>query len=129
LLVTAWFEFTSDAFDHTSDLPPDSNAGNRFYGRDVAEFIADGLAAREYTSEFLDEDWGWFVRARPATGMTLEIAVYYNIDEDSAAADTWMLCLEEKTRWRRGHPPGEHSRSQLESVFRDAGIELKPTVR
>ena len=37
-----WFAFTSDRFDHSSDLPPEANAGNRFYGRDVASFIAAG---------------------------------------------------------------------------------------
>jgi hypothetical protein len=45
-----WFEVESDRFDHTSELPQDMNAGNRFYGRDVASLIADGLAACGYTS-------------------------------------------------------------------------------
>jgi hypothetical protein len=38
------FVFTSARFDHTGELPPEANAGNRFYGRDVAGFIRDGLA-------------------------------------------------------------------------------------
>lgn len=125
----AWFELESDRFDHTSELPPDANAGNRFYGRDVAAFIADGLAARGYTSDFLDEDWGWFVRARSGSGTKLEICIYHNIDEDPAATDSWTLNVEERARLRRRREPGEPSRHALEAVFRDEGIEIRPALR
>jgi hypothetical protein len=125
----AWFELESDRFDHTSELPPDANAGNRFYGRDVAAFIADGLAGRGYASNFLDEDWGWLVRARSGSGTKLEICIYHNIDEDPAAADLWMLNVEERARWGRRREPGEPSRQALETVFGDEGIEIRPVVR
>jgi hypothetical protein len=68
-----WFGFTSDRFDHTSELPPDASAGNRFYGRDVAEFIAAGLGERGLDSSFIDEDWGWQAHARRADESVLEI--------------------------------------------------------
>ncbi len=59
-----WFAFTSDRFDHSSDLPPEANAGNRFYGRDVASFITAGLSERGLDASFFDEDWGWQAHAK-----------------------------------------------------------------
>ena len=50
----AWFAFTSDRFDRSSELPDDVNAGNRFYGRDVAEYITAGLTEREMDVSFLE---------------------------------------------------------------------------
>jgi hypothetical protein len=125
----AWFEFESDRFDHSSELPADANAGNRFYGRDVAEFIADGLAAHGFRTRFVDEDWGWWVEARAANGPSLEIGVYHNIDEDVDQPDLWALHLEERGRWRRKREPDASSREPLESIFRDAGIDLQPAAR
>ena len=62
-----WFAFTSDRFDHSSDLPPKAIAGNRFYGRDVASFITAGLSERGLDASFFDEDSGW-QSARDASG-------------------------------------------------------------
>jgi hypothetical protein len=73
----AWFAFTSDRFDHTSELPPEANAGNRFYGRDVADFIAAGLSERGLDASFLDEDWGWQVHGKRPDGPMLEISIYH----------------------------------------------------
>ena len=50
----AWFEFTSDRFDHSAELPPEANAGNQFYGRDVASFVAEGLSKRGLDTSFID---------------------------------------------------------------------------
>ena len=124
-MTELWLSFNSDRFDSTSDLPPEANAGNRFYGRDVAEFIADGLRSRGYRSDFLDEDWGWLVRARTPSRTKLMISLYYDIDE--TAAGSWTLAVEERARPWRKRPPSEDSRLALESVFRDAGIALTPT--
>ena len=71
-----WFTFTSNRFDHRSELPPEYNAGNRFYGRDVAEFVSAGLRARGLDSSFFDEDWGWMVHAGMPDDGVLEVAVY-----------------------------------------------------
>ena len=60
-----WFEFTSDRFDHSSDPPPEANAGNQFYGRDVASFIAAGLTERGLNASFFDKDWGWQAHGKP----------------------------------------------------------------
>lgn len=70
-------QFSTERFDYRSELPEEANAGNRFYGRDVAEFIAQGLSARGITAGFIDEDWGWLVQ--PATreaAQPFEIAIY-----------------------------------------------------
>jgi len=131
----AWFAFTSDRFDHTSTLPPGANAGNRFYGRDVAELVSDGLAERGLDASFLDEDWGWQAHARRPDGTVLEISVYHNPDEDPAAEDDWALMLRALRRERllgivprfRETDVDDEARATLEDVFRRAGIELRRT--
>jgi hypothetical protein len=72
--------FQSDRFDHRSELPEDCNAGNRFYGKDVAEFVATGLAARGHAAAVNDEDWGWLVSGRQPDGNPFEVAIY-NLSE------------------------------------------------
>jgi hypothetical protein len=130
-----WFAFTSDRFDHATELPPDANAGNRFYGRDVAEFISDGLAGRGLDASFLDEDWGWQAHAKRLDGTVLEISVYHNPDEDPAGNDDWALMLRVLRRerligivprFRETHVDDE-ARATLEDVFGGAGIELRRT--
>jgi hypothetical protein len=72
--------FKSDKFDFTSDLPEDYNAGNRFYGRDVAQFLCERFHARGLDADFLDEDWGWLILGTSAPSTSFEIAVY-NLNE------------------------------------------------
>jgi hypothetical protein len=130
----AWFAFTSDRFDHSSDLPPEANAGNRFYGQDVASFITDGLSERGLDASFLDEDWGWQAHAKRPDGSILEISIYHNPDEDPATEDVWALMLrslhkERKlgiTRFRETEIDAD-AVSALEDVFRRAGIALRET--
>ena len=129
----AWFAFTSDRFDHTSELPPEANAGNRFYGRDVAEFIGTGLGKRGLDASFFDEDWGWQVHAGRADGSVLEVSIYHNPDEEPEAQDDWRLMVR---ALRPGKMLGIVPRfretdvdrdavSALEDVFGAAGIELR----
>jgi len=68
--------FDSERFDYSSTLPEDFNAGNRFYGRDVAEFLASELGQRGFETSFLDEDWGWLVSGRNADALRFEVAIY-----------------------------------------------------
>jgi hypothetical protein len=130
----AGFAFTSDRFDHDSELPPDVNAGNRFYGRDVAEFVSTGLAARGFDTSFFDEDWGWQAHAARADGTVLEISVYHNPEDDQAAPDEWALMLRSLrkerafavlSRFRETEVDADAS-SALEDVFRAGGISLRP---
>lgn len=68
--------FHSDRFDFTSDLPEEYNAGNRFYGRDVAEFLTKELTARGFSADFTDEDEGWLAFSVRGSGHDFEVAVY-----------------------------------------------------
>jgi hypothetical protein len=131
----AWFAFSSDRFDHSSELPPDANAGNRFYGRDVAEFISTGLEERGLDASFLDEDWGWQAHGKRPDGSVLEISIYHNPDEDPAAEDSWALMLRSLRKERflgilqrfRETEIDQAGISILEDVFGGAGIELTQT--
>ena len=127
------FTFTSDRFDHSSELPPEYNAGNRFYGRDVAEFVSAGLSARGLDSSFFDEDWGWMVHAGTPEGGVLEIAVYHNPEGDPATEDDWSLMVRSlrKEKWLgvlsrfKEREIDGRTLVTLEDVFRDAGIPLR----
>ena len=123
-----WLELSSDRFDHTSDLPADANAGNRFYGRDVAEFVREGLTERGVDARVVEEDWGWLVLAGPRPGVTLEVAVYHNLEDDPATEDSWRLMVRQREKRRifaTERPVDSETLQTLESVFRDAGIDLR----
>jgi hypothetical protein len=127
------FTFTSNRFDHSSELPPEYNAGNRFYGRDVAEFVSAGLGARGLDSSFFDEDWGWMVHAGLPDGGVLEVAVYHNPEGDPATEDDWSLMVRSlrKEKWLGILPRFKEREIEaptlaaLRDVFGDAGIELR----
>ena len=63
------------------------------YGRDVAEFVSNGLAERGLDASFLDEDWGWQAHGRRPDGSVLEVSVYNNPDDDPARENEWALML------------------------------------
>ncbi len=74
------FRFKSDRFDYVSELPDHYNAGNRFYGKDVAKFLQQELTHAGYAASCEDEDWGWTVSSSEPDGLILEIAIY-NLSE------------------------------------------------
>src|SRR5215218_6145359 len=128
-----WLTFTADRFDHSSELPAKYNAGNRFYGRDVAEFVSAGLTAGGMQSSVFDEDFGWMVHAPLPDDGVLEVFVYHNIEGDPATVSDWALLLRavSKEKWL-GIVPRVREREldstlidALEKVFRDAGIEIR----
>jgi hypothetical protein len=129
-----WFAFTSDRFDRSSELPSEANAGNQFYGRDVAELVAEGLTARGFDASFLDEDWGWQTHAARPDGTVLEVSVYH--DPDEVGEDEWALLVrllrkERKlgiARFREIEVDAD-AVAALEDVFREAGIALRRTTR
>jgi hypothetical protein len=87
--------FSSERFDYRSELPEEHNAGNRFYGKDVAAYLSEHLSSRGFQSDYLDEDWGWLVfSARGSPPPDFEIAVY-NISENDGGgapgANRWGL--------------------------------------
>jgi hypothetical protein len=91
--------FTSERFDYRSELPADANAGNRFYGRDLAAYLAAQLTQAGLPASFADEDWGWLVFAQRGSGADFDIAVY-NLSEHREGgrpgANRWGL-------WVRQH--------------------------
>jgi hypothetical protein len=96
--------FKTDLFDHTSELPENANAGNRFYGRDLAEFLSSGLSAADWGASFVDEDWGWLVLGKSTDARFFEIAIY-NLAEDGTpgqnGTNEWGLWLRgfEHRKW------------------------------
>ena len=131
----AWYAFTSDRFDHSSELPPDANAGNQFYGRDVAEFISSGLTERGLDGSFFDEDWGWQAHGSRPDGSVLEISIYHNPDENPATENDWALMLRSLRkerilgivpRFREGEVDPD-AIAAVEDVFRQADIPLRRT--
>src|ERR1700761_3695205 len=67
--------FKTDKFDFKSDLPKACNAGNRFHGRDAAEYFAEKLSASGLPADFVDEDGGWLILGQAAPSIGFEIAV------------------------------------------------------
>ena len=125
--------FTSDRFDRTSELPEDANAGNRFYGRDVAELVSTGLGERGFDTSFLDEDWGWQTHASRADGSVLEVSVYHNPEEDPTGEDDWALLVRSLhrerllgllSRFREVEVPATDI-TALEDVFADVDVALR----
>ncbi len=74
--LSSSIKFDSEAFDYKSTLPEEYNAGNRFYGRDVAEYLASRLTEKGFSSSYLDEDWGWLVFNQKGTTPDFEVAIY-----------------------------------------------------
>jgi hypothetical protein len=129
-----WFAFTSDRFDHASELPPEDNAGNRFYGRDVAAFVTAGLTERGLEASFFDEDWGWQAHGKRSDESVLEISIYHNPEGDPATENDWALMLrslhkERKlgiSRFREVEVDAD-AVSTLVDAFREAGVALRRT--
>ena len=76
MLQSASIRFKTERFDYQSQLPEDHNAGNRFYGKDVAAFLADSLTKQGLRSNYLDEDWGWLVYSEKYGLPEFEVAIY-----------------------------------------------------
>src|SRR5436190_10255627 len=127
-----WLLFTADRFDHRSELPATYNAGNRFYGRDVADFVSSGLNARGMASSIFDEDFGWMVHAPLPDDGVLEVFVYHNIEDEGTESD-WALLVRavSKEKWLGIVPRVKERRldpslvDALELVFRDARIDVR----
>jgi hypothetical protein len=129
--------FESERFDYRSELPSDANAGNRFYGRDVAEWLAAALDGAGLACEVVDEDWGWLVDSRRARSLRFEIAVY-NLAEHGEGGrpgiGAWGLvvrCHEPRSLF--GLPLGVRAvmvpaelRTVIDGAIREAGAEPRP---
>jgi hypothetical protein len=86
--------FSSERFEYRSELPPTANAGNRFYGRDLATWLAAQLTQAGLPAAFADEDWGWLVFPQRGSGAEFDIAVYNLSDHGEGGrpgANRWGL--------------------------------------
>ena len=130
----AWkFAFTTDRFDHSARLSGRYGGGNRFYGRDVAEFVSAGLNARGMESSVFEEDFGWMVHAPLPDDGVFEVAVYHNPEAGAGTESDWALLVRavSKEKWL-GFLPRVREREldpkvveRLEDVFRQSGIRLQ----
>ena len=129
--------FRTDRFDYSSDLPSDYNAGNRFYGRDVAEFLSEGLVMLGIGADYLDEDWGWLILSTDATAPPFEVAIY-NLSEHSEGgrpgANEWGLWIRAyETKKILGLIPKkvetevpQELEAGIRAVLAKEGIDLEP---
>jgi hypothetical protein len=88
--------FTSDQFKRSGPLPQHINAGNQFYGQDLAQFFCQKLP--QWPLDYLDEDWGWLVfttRDALPQDECHEICIYPE-GEPSAHGAMWKLILMSK---------------------------------
>ncbi|CAN5160318.1 hypothetical protein BH11PLA2_BH11PLA2_43210 [soil metagenome] len=97
-------EFTTDRFKLTGPLPDDNNAGNQFYGEDLAKWLCETLPA--WKLDHMDEDWGWLVfttKDYMPADQRHSICVYAYPAENQGASDHghWMLSIlcEYKVKW------------------------------
>lgn len=128
-------DFVADRFDHTTELPQEYNAGNRFYGHDVAEFLTSQLRSRGFSADYFDEDFGWMVSAKSAEKKFVEICIYYWswLDPREAPDGLWRLRLSvtENRHWlglfpRRVEIPAEESLLRhFRDIFIRNGIEVR----
>jgi hypothetical protein len=131
--------FASERFDYRSELPEAFNAGNRFYGRDVAEWLAAALGARAFPATFFDEDWGWLVTAAAGAAAVFEIAIYNLADHGEGGRPgigEWGMAVKayERRKWlgilakNVGVPVPDGLERAVRNVFAEAGIALVPWV-
>lgn len=100
----ACLRFDTDRFDFTSAVPEEYNAGNRFHGKDVAEFLAASLRRSGWATHAYDEDWGWAVSGGRDEAHPVEIAVYNLADHGEGGrpgAPAWGLWIRAHERSRR----------------------------
>lgn len=130
------FKFTSEKFDYKGEIPEDSNAGNKFYGRDVAAYLSEKLSASNNEISFLDEDWGWLVLGKIPPTHSFDICIY-NVDtsedpNEQKGSNTWNLLVSmfEKVRFLGLIPIKKEIaiepwlQEKLKSVLSDNGIKL-----
>lgn len=97
-------QFTSDRFDFQSDLPEEANAGNRFYGKDLAEHLVAALGSARLAGVTLEEDWGWMVASARGASPLFSIAIYNLNDHGEGGrpgAPRWGLTIEEQAEQKK----------------------------
>ena len=104
VIVELHLEFSTDQFKLTGALPDHINAGNQFYGEDVAKWLCETLS--QWNLTYLDEDWGWLVWTSKDVLQVEErnmICVYAYPKDNPEASNfgDWMLTIltEYQSKW------------------------------
>jgi len=129
--------FRTDKFDYRSELPEHYNAGNRFYGEDVAAYLCEHLTQHGVQAAFGDEDWGWWVDGPLSSSGRFEIAVYKLYPEDSTGEQhsaEWGLIVSASQKYRflkllpvyRAVPVPSTLTSILDSALQALGCQPYP---
>lgn len=135
--IVAGRRFRTSDFRFSGSLSPEANAGNQFYGEDVAQFIAAGLTGAGLQAAAIDEDWGWMVSGRLDETSTFEVAVYNLNDHGEGGrpgAPEWGLWIRLHQAVKRfGFLPGSKEvpatpalLQTLDGMFAERGISLEP---
>jgi hypothetical protein len=104
VIVELRLEFSTDKFKLTGALPDHINAGNQFYGEDMAKWLCETLP--QWNLTYLDEDWGWLVWSSkdnvPIDERNMICVYAYPAGNPGASySGDWMLSIlpEHKSRW------------------------------
>ena len=116
--------FKTRRFDTRTELPADANAGNRFYGQDLATYLCERFGDKGWLADFLDEDWGWLVAVDIDSATRFEVAIYLLGAPSEGLEPEWGLWIRAFQRKRRfGFLPVRSSPvsgTDVEAAVRDA---------
>jgi hypothetical protein len=91
------FKFSTEIFDYKGPIPEDANAGNQYYGHDVAQYLYKHLQDPRLNLKVVDEDWGWLVFGDVKPNHSLMLAIYNeDISEDPTlrkGTNAWNLLV------------------------------------
>lgn len=125
--------FATAKFDSTGEVREDANAGNRFHGEDLANWLITAMAPR-WKGTIDEEDWGWLVSKARGEGdpdRIEMIAIHLDAPAEAGQPAVWHLVLEEKARrksfgflttWAEA-PVSPAFRAAVEAAFASIGAE------
>jgi hypothetical protein len=97
--------FRTEAFDYKGPIREDANAGNKFYGEDMA--LALETYVKPHTTHIvcIDEDWGWYLDFAQTDGRITEVGVYNEAVADGPAegngTNEWALRFQQYVPGKR----------------------------
>lgn len=86
--------FTTDRFRSAGLVDSSYNAGNSFYGEDVAKWICE--LSTGLNLDYMDEDWGWLVSGLSADDYRESILVNYIFN--NGVAEWHLIIMRERKK-------------------------------